>query len=42
MNGWRLHAFVLMRNHYHLAMETSRANLVEGMHWLQGTSRFYR
>ena len=24
-----------MRNHYHLALETLRANLVEGMHWFQ-------
>jgi putative transposase len=44
VNGWRLHAFVLMRNHYHLALETPRANLVEGMHWLQSTfaTRFNR
>lgn len=35
--GWRLHAYTLMRNHYHLAVETPRANLVEGMHWLQST-----
>lgn len=43
-SGWRLHAFVLMRNHYHLAVETPRANLVEGMHWLQSTfaTRFNR
>jgi REP element-mobilizing transposase RayT len=43
-NGWRLHAFVIMRNHYHLAVETPRANLVEGMHWLQSTfsTRFNR
>lgn len=34
---WRLHAFVIMRNHYHLAIETPKANLVEGMHWLQTT-----
>ena len=42
--GWRLHAFTLMRNHYHLALETPRANLVEGMHWLQSTfaTRFNR
>jgi len=26
-----------MTNHYHLAMETPEANLVEGMRWLQGT-----
>ena len=35
--GWKLHAYVVMRNHFHLAVETPRANLVEGMHWLQGT-----
>jgi putative transposase len=27
-NGWKLHAYVVMRNHYHLALETPRANLV--------------
>jgi len=44
MMGWRLHAYVLMRNHYHLAMETPEPNLVEGMHWLQSTwaTRFNR
>ena len=43
-NGWKLHAYVVMRNHYHLALETPRANLVEGMHWLQSTfaTRFNR
>ncbi len=42
--GWRLHAHVVMRNHYHLALQTLRANLVEGMHWLQSTfaTRFNR
>jgi REP element-mobilizing transposase RayT len=35
--GWRLHAFVLMGNHYHLLIETPKANLVDGMHWFQGT-----
>jgi putative transposase len=35
--GWRVHAWAVMRNHYHLALETPRANLVEGMQWLQGT-----
>ena len=42
--GWRLHAYVLMRNHYHLALETPQANLVEGMHWMQSTfaTRFNR
>ena len=43
-SGWRLHAFAIMRNHYHLALETPRGNLVAGMHWLQGTfaTRFNR
>jgi putative transposase len=35
--GWLLHAYVIMRNHYHLAVETPEGNLVEGMRWLQGT-----
>jgi len=35
--GWRIHAWVLMRNHYHLLVETPEANLVAGMKWLQGT-----
>ena len=30
VNGWRLHGYVVMRNHSHLAVETPRANLVEG------------
>ena len=44
VSGWTLHAFVIMRNHYHLAVETPRANLAEGMHWLQSTfaTRFNR
>ena len=41
---WRLHAFVVMRNHYHLALETPQGNLVAGMQWLQSTfaNRFNR
>ncbi len=35
--GWRLHAYVIMRNHFHLALETPEPNLSEGMKWLQGT-----
>jgi len=35
--GWRIHAFCLLRNHYHLLCETPEANLVAGMKWLQGT-----
>ena len=42
--GWRLHAFCVMRNHYHLAVETPQGNLVSGVHWLQSTfgNRFNR
>jgi REP element-mobilizing transposase RayT len=36
-SGWILHAFVLMRNHFHLGLETPEGNLVPGMQWLQGT-----
>jgi REP element-mobilizing transposase RayT len=35
--GWRIHAWVLMGNHYHLLLETPEPNLVLGMKWLQGT-----
>ncbi len=34
--GWRIHAYVLMGNHYHLLVETPEGNLVEGMKWVQG------
>ncbi|MFZ4116806.1 MAG: transposase [Chthoniobacterales bacterium] len=42
MTGWRAHAWVLMRNHYHLFIQTPEANLVEGMKWFQNgyTRRF--
>lgn len=42
--GWTLHAFAVMRNHYHLALETPEPNLVAGMHWLQSAfaTRFNR
>ena len=33
--GWQVFAWVLMENHYHLAMRTPEANLVAGMGWLQ-------
>jgi REP element-mobilizing transposase RayT len=32
--GLRLHAFVLMPNHYHLLAETTQANLSQAMQWL--------
>ncbi len=40
--GWRIHAYVLMSNHYHLLLETPEPNLVVGMKWFQGayTQRF--
>jgi putative transposase len=41
---WRVHAYCVMRNHYHLALETPRGNLVRGVHWLESTfgNRFNR
>jgi putative transposase len=35
--GWQVHAYCLMRNHYHLVLETPNGNLVAGMAWLQST-----
>lgn len=35
--GFRIWAWVLMGNHYHLLVQTPSANLVEGMGWLQNT-----
>ena len=42
--GFRIHAYVLMGNHYHLLLETPEPNLVAGMKWFQGTytQRFNR
>ena len=42
--GWRVHAYVLMGNHYHLLIETPEGNLVAGMKWLQSayTQRYNR
>jgi REP element-mobilizing transposase RayT len=37
MTGWRVHAWVLMGNHYHLLIQTPEPNLVAGMQWLQNT-----
>ncbi len=41
---WILHAFIVMRNHFHLGLETPEPNLSLGMKWLQGTwsTRFNR
>ena len=43
-SGWLLHAYVIMGNHYHLAVETPEGNLIAGMQWLQATfaNRFNR
>ena len=43
-HGWRVHAWVLMGNHYHLLLETPQPNLVSGMSQLQQTytQRFNR
>lgn len=35
--GIRIHAYALMDNHYHLVLETPKANLVDGMKWFQTT-----
>ncbi len=43
-HGWQLQAYVLMRNHFHLVLETPEPNLTQGMHWLLCTvaNRFNR
>ena len=43
-SGWRLQAFVVMSNHFHLLVETPEGNLVLGMRWLLATfaARFNR
>ncbi len=42
--GWHVHAWCLMPNHFHLVIETPKANLVAGMKWFLGayTGRFNR
>lgn len=34
--GWRVHAWVMMGNHFHLLLETPEPNLVAGMRWFMG------
>lgn len=34
--GWRVLAWVLMSNHYHLVVQTPQPNISRGMHWLNG------
>ena len=36
-HGWRIHAWVLMDNHFHLLVETPEANLSNGMKLLLGS-----
>jgi putative transposase len=33
---WNLHAYCVMRNHFHLVLDTPRANLSDGMQYLKG------
>ena len=42
--GWQVHAYCLMKNHFHAVVETPEPNLVDGMKWFLGTytSRFNR
>jgi REP-associated tyrosine transposase len=35
--GFEVHAYCLMRNHFHLVLETPNANLVAGMGWFLST-----
>ena len=41
---WQVHAYCLMRNHFHLLVETPRPNLIDGMRWFMSTytARFNR
>jgi REP element-mobilizing transposase RayT len=34
---WLVHAYTVMSNHFHLAVELGEPNLSDGMQWLQGT-----
>ena len=42
--NWRVHAYCLMGNHYHLLVETPEANLAQGMRHFNGvyTQRYNR
>jgi hypothetical protein len=41
---WRLHAYALIRDGYHLVLSTPKGNLPSGIHWLQSAfgNRFQR
>jgi REP element-mobilizing transposase RayT len=34
--AWQVHAYCLMGNHFHLVLDTPRANLSDGMQYLKG------
>jgi putative transposase len=36
-HGWKVHAYCLMSNHYHLLIETPEPNIAIGMQWLNST-----
>jgi putative transposase len=44
VHEWTLHAYCLLPNHYHLVVETTRSELTNGMHTLNGryAQRFNR
>ena len=33
--GWRVYAYALEENHYHLVFKTPKTKLVDGMTWFQ-------
>ena len=37
LHGWKVHAYCLMSNHYHLLIETPEPNIATGMQWLNST-----
>jgi len=39
--GVFLHCFVLMDNHYHMMIETPKANLIQAMHYINGKYTLY-
>ena len=39
IHGWRLHAYAVMRNHYHLALQTPQPNLKDGTAGPTGSGR---
>lgn len=36
LHEWKVHAYCLMENHYHLLVETPKPNIGAGMRWLNG------